>query len=90
MTKTQLLEEMLEMQDAMNKKVHPDWRNQHFAWYRAIWTECAELMDKIGWKWWKHKVFDKAQFCRANSIDPNVLFVWNDGKTSMPHHGRTT
>ena len=44
---------MLDLQDAMNKKVHPDWQQQGFEWYRAIWIECAELMDHYGWKWWK-------------------------------------
>lgn len=44
---------MLELQDRMNKKIHPEWRTQGFAWYRAIWVECAEMMDHYGWKWWK-------------------------------------
>jgi len=46
---------MLEMQDAMNSKVNPDWRQAGNAWYRAIWTECAEMLDHYGWKWWKHQ-----------------------------------
>ena len=28
----QQLTTMLEMQDRMNRKVHPDWINQQFAW----------------------------------------------------------
>ncbi len=47
---------MLEMQDAMNSRVNPDWRKADNAWYRAIWTECAEMLDHYGWKWWKHQV----------------------------------
>ena len=46
---------MLEMQDAMNSRVNPDWRQAGNAWYRAIWTECAEMLDHYGWKWWKHQ-----------------------------------
>ena len=46
---------MLEMQDAMNTRVNPDWRQAGNAWYRAIWTECAEMLDHYGWKWWKHQ-----------------------------------
>ena len=46
---------MLDMQDAMNSRVNPDWRNANNAWYRAIWTECAEMLDHYGWKWWKHQ-----------------------------------
>jgi dimeric dUTPase (all-alpha-NTP-PPase superfamily) len=60
MMKTQLMI-MLEMQDAMNARVNPDWRQQGNAWYRAIWTECAEMLDHYGWKWWKHQQPDLDQ-----------------------------
>ncbi len=46
---------MLQMQDAMNARVNADWRQADNAWYRAIWTECAEMLDHYGWKWWKHQ-----------------------------------
>lgn len=46
---------MLEMQDAMNSRVNPQWRQAGNAWYRAIWTECAEMLDHYGWKWWKQQ-----------------------------------
>ncbi len=52
---------MLEMQDAMNARVNPDWRRAGNAWYRAIWTECAEMLDHYGWKWWKHQAADLEQ-----------------------------
>ena len=52
---------MLEMQDAMNARVNPDWRSAGNAWYRAIWTECAEMLDHYGWKWWKHQQADLEQ-----------------------------
>lgn len=53
---------MLEMQDAMNSRVDPDWLERSRAWHRAIWIECAELMDHYGgWKWWKDSPCDKAQ-----------------------------
>ncbi len=52
---------MLEMQDAMNARVNPDWRSAGNAWYRAIWTECAEMLDHYGWKWWKHQPPDLEQ-----------------------------
>lgn len=45
---------MLEMQDAMNARVDRDWLERGREWYRAVWIECAELMDHYGgWKWWK-------------------------------------
>lgn len=53
---------MLELQDEMNTRVNHDWRLQRRAWWRAIWVECAELMDHYGgWKWWKHTERDTAQ-----------------------------
>ena len=52
---------MLQMQDAMNTKVNTEWRAQEFPWYRAIWVECAELMDHYGWKWWKKQDPDMEQ-----------------------------
>lgn len=52
---------MLDMQDAMNARVNPDWRRAGNAWYRAIWTECAEMLDHYGWKWWKHQQPDLEQ-----------------------------
>lgn len=51
----QQLTTMLEMQDRMNRKVHPDWIAQQFPWYRALWIECGELVDHHGYKWWKHQ-----------------------------------
>ena len=49
---------MLELQDSMNSKVSADWRAQGFEWYRAIWVECAELLDH-------HEV----AFCVYDSVD---------------------
>ncbi|WP_444997201.1 dUTP diphosphatase [Aliikangiella sp. IMCC44359] len=57
----QQLATMLDMQDAMNKKVHENWLQQNFEWYRAIWIECAEMLDHYGWKWWKHQSPDMEQ-----------------------------
>ena len=44
---TQLKVIMLELQDLMNTRVHQEWRAQGFEWHRAIWIECAELMDHL-------------------------------------------
>ncbi len=52
---------MLEMQHQMNTKVHDQWFNQGFEWYRAIWIECGEMLDHYGWKWWKHQKPDIPQ-----------------------------
>lgn len=46
---------MLKLQDDINSKINVAWIKAQNAWYRAIWTECAEMMDHVGWKWWKKK-----------------------------------
>ncbi|TYK64688.1 dUTP diphosphatase [Colwellia echini] len=55
------ISEMLRMQDAMNSRVSDTWRENGYEWYRAIWVECAEMLDHHGWKWWKHQEIDVAQ-----------------------------
>jgi dUTPase len=44
---------MLGLQDGINSKINTAWVQAGNPWYRAIWTECAEMMDHVGWKWWK-------------------------------------
>ncbi len=69
----QQLEAMLALQDAMNSRVHQNWRAQHYAWYRAIWVECGELMDHFGWKWWKHQQPDMPQ------VKLELIDIWHFG-----------
>ena len=52
---------MLELQDGMNTKVNPDWRNAGNEWYRAIWMEASEMLEHYGWKWWKKQEPDVMQ-----------------------------
>lgn len=68
---------MLDLQDRMNTKVHPEWREQGFEWYRAAWIECAELMDHAGYKWWKHADPDMEQ------IQLEVVDIWHFGMSAM-------
>ena len=55
------IKQMLTMQDAMNSRVSDTWRENGYEWYRAIWVECAEMLDHHGWKWWKLQEIDIAQ-----------------------------
>lgn len=64
---------MLSLQDEMNTQVHPNWREQNYPWYRAIWTECAELMDHHGWKWWKHQEANQEQ------VHLELVDIWHFG-----------
>ena len=43
-----MLRTMAEMQDAHNVHVHPEWRTQGYEYYRAVWVECAEMLEKSG------------------------------------------
>ena len=55
------LEIMLRMQDEMNTIVHPQWREQGWPWYRAAYMEASEIIEHIGWKWWKKQEPDVNQ-----------------------------
>lgn len=68
---------MLELQNEMNAKVHADWRQKEFEWYRAIWVECAELLDHYGWKWWKKQNPDIGQ------IALELVDIWHFGLSIM-------
>lgn len=73
MARTQQLLIMLDLQDGMNTKVHPEWRSQEFEFYRAIWIECAELLDHYGWKWWKKQSPDTEQ------VALELIDIWHFG-----------
>lgn len=65
---------MLTMQDDINCRVDAEWRRHDRAWYRAIWIECAELMDHYGgWKWWKHSTPDLPQ------VVLEIVDIWHFG-----------
>ncbi len=70
---TQKIVTMLTMQNEMNSKVHPQWIQQNFEWDRAIWIECAELMEHHGWKWWKKQTPDVEQ------IKLELVDIWHFG-----------
>ncbi len=65
---------MLAMQNEMNSHVDADWRQREREWYRAIWIECAELMEHYGgWKWWKHSTPDFPQ------VVLEIVDIWHFG-----------
>jgi len=75
---------MLEMQDAMNSKVNPDWRQAGSEWYRAIWTECAEMLDHYGWKWWKHQQPDMDQ------VRLEIVDIWHFAMSDLLIKGQSS
>ncbi|MCB1679955.1 MAG: dUTP diphosphatase [Halioglobus sp.] len=78
----QALVNMLTMQHNMNSRVHPDWLEQEFAWYRAVWIECAELIDHYGYKWWKQHTPDMEQ------VRLEVIDIWHFGLSALFRDGR--
>ncbi|MFK8048863.1 MAG: dUTP diphosphatase [Halioglobus sp.] len=79
----QALINMLTMQSRMNSRVHDDWVNQNFEWYRAIWIECGELIEHHGYKWWKKQVPDLAQ------VQLEVIDIWHFGMSALFQNGKT-
>lgn len=63
-----MLAVMLKLQNEMNEKVNPHWIASGYDWSRAGWIECAELMEHIGWKWWKKQTPNLEQ-ARIEAID---------------------
>ncbi len=72
---------MLDLQDAMNTKVNANWKSQGYEWYRAIWVECAELLDHYGWKWWKKQSPDTEQ------VALELIDIWHFGLSILLQSG---
>lgn len=72
---------MAEMQDEHNRLVHPRWRQQGHDYYRAVWVECAELLDHYGWKWWKRQHADLEQ------VKLEIIDIWHFGLSELLRAG---
>ncbi len=73
---------MAQMQEAHNREVHPAWRTQGYEYYRAVWVECAELLDHFGWKWWKLQQPDLDQ------VRLEIVDIWHFGLSEMLRRDR--
>ena len=78
---TQQIKIMLELQDGMNTKVNANWKTQGYEWYRAIWVECAEMLDHYGWKWWKKQSPDTEQ------VALELIDIWHFGLSILLQSG---
>tara|TARA_E500000075_G_scaffold132788_1_gene145571 strand:- start:927 stop:1571 length:645 start_codon:yes stop_codon:yes gene_type:complete len=76
-----MLETMAQMQKQHNEQVHPHWADQGYAYYRAIWVECAEMLDHFGWKWWKQQQGDLDQ------VKLELVDIWHFALSEMLRHG---
>ena len=73
----QRLAAMAKMQQDHNRLVHPQWASQGHAYYRAVWVECAELLDHFGWKWWKKQDADLDQ------VKLEIVDIWHFGLSEL-------
>lgn len=71
------LREMAQLQDVHNAQVHPQWRAAGLPYRRAVWMESAELMDHLGWKWWRKHSADKAQLVLE------IVDIWHFGLSML-------
>ena len=78
----QALVNMLTMQYNMNTRVHENWSEQNFEWYRAAWIECGELIDHYGYKWWKKQEPDLEQ------VRLEVIDIWHFGMSALFGDGK--
>lgn len=76
-----MVETMARMQDHHNLQVHPQWRAQGYPYYRAVWIECAELLEHFGWKWWKHQSGD------VDQVKLEVVDIWHFGLSELMRAG---
>ena len=44
---------MLECQDNLNSKLHPEWRDQPWSHQAALAVEVGEVLNELHYKWWK-------------------------------------
>ena len=72
-----MLNTMATMQEEHNIQVHPQWRDQGYEYYRAIWVECAEMLDHYGWKWWKKQSPDLDQ------VKLELVDIWHFALSEM-------
>ena len=66
-----MLMTMASMQEEHNAQVHPQWKEQGYVYYRAIWVECAEMLDHFGWKWWKNQEPD------IDQVKLELVDIWH-------------
>ncbi len=66
-----MLMTMASMQEEHNAQVHPLWKDQGYEYYRAIWVECAEMLDHFGWKWWKNQEPD------IDQVKLELVDIWH-------------
>ena len=62
---------MLRMQQSMNRRVDPGWRQARYPYLRAVVIEGAEAIAHHGWKWWKKQELDLSQ------LQMELIDIWH-------------
>ncbi len=76
-----LIEKMFEKQNELNTYTNgKNWKNLDLEWYRAIWIECAELINYTNWKWWKQEEI------KIDDIKMEIIDIWHFGMSIMLKH----
>jgi dimeric dUTPase (all-alpha-NTP-PPase superfamily) len=78
------LQEMFELQDTMNSTVNPEWKNLGWNFLRALRMECSELIDMVGWKWWK-----KQGDLDIPQIQLELVDIWHFGMSHLIIHANS-
>ena len=63
-----IFKKMVELQHQFNKQVAEDYLEKGFNWNSAIIAESGELLDSLGYKWWK-KVVPDMENVKVEAID---------------------
>ena len=53
-----IFKKMVELQHQFNKQVAENYLSKNYNWNSAIIAESGELLDSLGYKWWKKQVPD--------------------------------
>lgn len=56
--KTNIYKEMVELQHQFNKQVDENYLEKNWNWNSAIIVESGELLESLGFKWWKKQKAD--------------------------------
>ena len=62
------IKEMFELQCQLNEELVPEWLERRLRFENAIIVEVAELIDCLGYKWWKYQEIDEAN-ARVEIVD---------------------
>ena len=65
------LENMLSLQNTMNKTINPEWATLGWDYMRASALESAEAVEHHGWKWWKAQKMDLPQ------LQMELVDIWH-------------